>query len=289
MGSWQGEVGLPDLLLAQRRQVAQRVAGVLARHPSVASIIVFGSVATKTVDQHSDVDMLVLCQPELVPASERALLLGELGSGWIIDVTSGNALFAVGDEGGMVDDIPVSLHYQTVNWIEIVLREVLEQGAISTARLPFRPYTLPALIQRGWLLYDAQQHVAKWREQAKRYPARLKYNIVQHFAPILQEETAELVATAQRGLGPRNFLFHLNRSVDALLSVLYALNEIYDPADRRAALTVWPFLNNAPANFVPRLTAILEGPFDPEGMKQQATRYLKLVEEVMGIVRSLNR
>jgi predicted nucleotidyltransferase len=273
-----------DLELEQRRLVAQRVTQVLATHASITSIIVFGSVATGMVDMHSDVDVLVLCQPDLIPPTERAPMLEELGSGWIIDAPTDNTLFASEDKDGTVDDILVTVHYQSIAWVDAVFREVLDQGAITTELLPFRPYTLPALLQRGWLLYDAHQHVELWREQAKHYPPLLKHNIVQHFMPILQEQTDELVATAHRGIGPRNFLFHLNRSVDALISILYALNDVYDPADRRAAQTVWPLLDNAPVDFVSRLTAVLEGPFDPEGMKQCAQRYSELVQEVMGIL-----
>lgn len=271
-------------LLEHRRLVAQKIARSLSPLPEVASMLVFGSVATKTVDQYSDVDILVLCEPNLISPQSRHLILEQVGSGWRIDESSGNPLFASGDEDGIVDTIPVTLHYQTVEWVEAVLREVYEQGAITTRLLPFRPYTLPALLQRGWLLIDKHQHVARWRTQTEMYPKQLKRNIVQHFKPILQGETEELLAVVQRGLGPRNFLFHLNRSVDALISILYALNDLYDPADRRAAQTVWPVLTIAPANFVARLTVVLEGPFDQAGMKEQSQRYASLVAEVMAFV-----
>jgi predicted nucleotidyltransferase len=276
---------LPDELLEQRRSAAQKIARSLSPLPEVASILVFGSVATKTVDQFSDVDILVLCEPNIISPQNRHLILEQVGSDWQINEPSGNPIFASLDEGGIVDTIPVTLHYQTFAWIDDVLREVCEQGAITTKLLPFRPYTLPALLQRGWLLIDKHHHVERWRSQTKVYPKPLKRNIVQHFKPILQGETEELLAAAQRGLGPRNFHFHLNRSVDALISILYALNELYDPADRRAAQTVWPVLTIAPANFVARLTVVLKGPFDQAGMKEQSQRYSSLVSDVMDLSR----
>jgi len=271
---------MADKLLEQRRQVAERVAQAFAVHPATASVIVFGSVATATVDEYSDVDILVICQPELIAEVERNQILQLFGSGWQMSIPSGNALFPVGDEDGRVNEVPVTVHYQTVAWIEAVLSEVIELGAVTTRLMPFRPYTLPALLRRGWLLYDGSEHVARWRQQVMHYPAQLKQNIIQHFAPILREETEEVVAAAKRFLGPANFIFHLSRSSDALISILYALNELYDPADRRAPQNVWLFLKIAPLNFVPRLTAILEGPFDTEGMKRQAQCYAELVNEV---------
>lgn len=277
-----------DLELDQRRQVAQRVMRVFVEHASIRSIIVFGSVATGTVDAYSDVDMLVICHPGVIPAVERALLLEDVGTGWIVDSDQDNALFAAGDKDGMVDNILVTAHYQTTAWINTVLHEVIDYGAITTKLLPFRPYTLPSLLQRGWLLYDVDGHVEAWRDQVKHYPPLLKQNILQHFTPILQEQTDELVATARRSIGPRNFLFHLNRSVDALISILYALNNVYDPADRRAAQTVWPLLHSTPKDFVPRLNAILEGPFDPERMKLCAQQYSDLAQEVITLASAAN-
>ena len=135
--------------LALRRRIAQRVAERLGQQPQVGAVLVFGSVATGTADEHSDIDLFVLCRPQVMVPAERAPVLEELGAGWTVDHPTDNALFATGDEGGIVEGIPVSLHYQTVAWIDSVLHEVLEHGSITTERLPFRPYTLPALLQIG--------------------------------------------------------------------------------------------------------------------------------------------
>ncbi|HEY3082320.1 MAG TPA: nucleotidyltransferase domain-containing protein [Chloroflexota bacterium] len=47
-------------LLEARRAVAGRVDHVFADHPEVSSVLVFGSVASGEVDEHSDVDLLVI-------------------------------------------------------------------------------------------------------------------------------------------------------------------------------------------------------------------------------------
>jgi hypothetical protein len=49
---------------------------------------------------------------------------------------------------------------------------------------------------------------------------------------------AELRSCAERGLGPQPILHHLARATDALCSVLFAVNRVYDPADKRAMRTV---------------------------------------------------
>ena len=266
--------------LTLRRGVAQQIAKRLGQQSLVTSIIVFGSVATGIVDGDSDVDLLVICQPQVVPPAERKGLLVELGAGWMFDIPPGNILFASMDEGDM-EGIAVTVHYPHGAWIDAVLDEVLGQGTVTSTLLPFRPYTLPALLQHGWLLVDKEQQVARWRARSLPYPSLLKHNIVQHFMPILQEQTDELVLTARRRIGPHVFLFHLNRAVDALISILYAHNEVYDPADRRAEQTVWPLLVNVPIDFVARLNAILAGPFDGGGMEQRAHDFRRLAQEVI--------
>jgi hypothetical protein len=177
--------------------------------------------------------------------------------------------------------ILVTIHYQSASWIQGVLREVLDRGAVTTRQLPFRPYTLPALLLRAIVLSDPDGLVAAWREQAKPYPELLKRNIIRRYVPILQENLADLVSNAERGLGPRVFIFRIDRAVDALISILYALNDTYDPADRRNERVIWPTLTNVPGNFLTRLADVQQGPFDDEGARARARRFAALADEVL--------
>ena len=45
--------------------------------------------------------------------------------------------------------------------------------------------------------------------------------------------------TLNATFGPGSFLFHLGRVSDAMESILYAVNEYYDPATKRSELS-WP-------------------------------------------------
>lgn len=173
----------------------------------------------------------------------------------------------------------VSLHYQTVAWVNLVLRDVIEQGMISSVSMPFRAYTLPALLQRGWLVYDPNGIVTRWRERIRIFPLKLKMNILRHFVPVLREHVEDLLLTAERHLGPGTFLFLLTRATDALTSLLFAVNEIYDPADRQGEQLYLPILTKVPQDFLARLTTILQGPFDPEGAVSRAQAFARLAQE----------
>jgi len=270
-----------ELALELRQRIAQQVASRLSTHPAVSIVLAFGSVASGQVDERSDVDLLVICQSEILSLSARESLLAPVGTGWRFHETQGNPLFAEADVDGLANGVLVTVHYQTVAWIERVLRQVLEQGAITTEQMPFRPYTLLALLERGWLLIDREGLLRSWREQMRPFPAVLKANLLQDFIPRLEEQRDELVATAEREIGPRAFLFHLNWAVDALFEILFVVNEVYDPADRRAERVVLPTLPKLPQQFLPRLTQVLQGPFDVEGARYRAQLFAEITREVL--------
>ncbi len=281
MGGLVGSTTSSGIILEKLRAVANRVGDALADHPAVSAILVHGSVALGRVDELSDVDMLVVCRSEILPLSDRRRILGSVGSGWQFDQRNEDSLFAVVDKEGQVDDTVVTVHYRTAPWIDRVLDEVLNEGAITTEQMPFRPYTLPALIQRAWVLSDRDGDVERWRERSREYPRKLRENILRHFVPNLPEHLDELKRTADRGLGARNFIFFLNWAVDDLTSILFALNDVYDPADRRMDTEIVPFLPYLPEDYAATITEVLEGPFDRQGAVHRAQLFEHLAADVL--------
>jgi hypothetical protein len=244
--------------------------------------MVFGSVALGCADARSDVDLLVVCRQVVPPVDTRRRLLASVGTDWTVANSGGeNQLFPACDIGTLDDGVRAEVHYQTAPWIATVLTQVLTAGAITTEELPFRPYTLPALLQRAWVLRDSDGLVERWREQAKVYPPALQRNLLRHFVPILEEQVAELTASAAPDLGPGNCIFHLSRAWDALNSIVLAINTVYDPADRRMGQTVLPQLRYLPNDFARRITAILEGPFDAAGARRSARQLEQLANETL--------
>jgi hypothetical protein len=273
--------------LVKRREVARRVDACLGGHPEVSAILVFGSVASGLADERSDVDLLVICRSSIIPLVQRESILASVGVQWLFHRGADeNRLFADQDVAGLVDGVPVEVAYQTVAWISDVLGDVLDRGAITTDKVLFRPYTLPALLQRGWLLRDTDGVVDGWRERARIYPRSLKVYILGHFAPRLRGYTADLVDTAERGLGPGVFIFLLHRAGDALRSILLALNEVFDPADKRTEQTLLPTLRKVPRDFIAILTDVLIGPFDIRGALERARRFQELAAEALAMAES---
>jgi predicted nucleotidyltransferase/transposase-like protein len=278
---------LPDrtvTALKRRYEIACRLADVLGTHQAVSSVLVFGSVAHGDVDERSDVNLFIVCRPEVIPVAESMRLFSQVGSGWHFgSQLNKKPPFATSDIEGIVDGIPVSLHFQIAAWVSNVLREVLLKGALTTRLMPIRPSTLPALLLRGWLLLDRRKVMRNWRDQAQPFPLQLKLNLLQHYMPLLRENLEELVADSERHLGSRLFLFHLNQAVDALASVLFAVNEVYESGDRREERNILPTLERVPGDFLTRFIEVLEGPFDDAGVIYRARLFQQLAAEMLNL------
>ncbi len=274
--------------LQKRYEIACRLADLLGAHQAVSSVLVFGSLAHGDVDERSDVNLFAVCRPEIMLVAERMRLLSQVGSDWRFGgQLNENPPFATSDTDGIVNGVPVSLHYQTASWVSNVLREVLQKGVLTTRLMPSRPSMLPALLQQGWLLLDKGKVVRKWRDQAQPFPWQLKLNLLQHYVPLLRANLEALTASAERHLGSRLFLFYLNQAVDALVSVLFAVNEVYEPGDRRAERNILLTLEKAPKDFLTRFTEVLEGPFNESGMLYRVRLFQQLAMEALNIAEAV--
>ncbi len=108
-----------------------------------------------------------------------------------------------------------------------------------------------------------------------------KQNLLRAFTPALEDYRQELLNSAQRSMGPRVFIFFLDRAVDALTSLLYAINEVYDPADKRAERTILSELRTVPPHFMARWSEVLHGPFDDAGASYRAQVFDQLTADVL--------
>lgn len=262
-----------------RREIARQIDHLLGERPEVSSVYVVGSVASGHVDERSDLDITVLCHAEL-PLSVRKDVLSSIGSEWQFDIRQRlNPIWDSADSG-LVDGINVEVLYQSAFFISEVLDEVINNGAITTQKIPFRPYTVAGMLQRAWLLRDKEGIFRGWLEQIRVYPQVLKLNILREFVPILRECTDDLVSYARRHLGPGLFLFVLVRAKDALTRILFALNKVYDPAEKRE-LNLLSNLDLLPRDFMTRLNYILEGPFDELGAIERAQLFEELANEAL--------
>ncbi len=269
--------------LRKRYAIACQIAEVLSTHTAILSILVFGAAARGHVDEHSTMDFLILCKPGIVSLLERKQLLIPIGVTWTLsNHVQDNPLFVETDSGELTAErVRINLHYQTTSWISNALRDVLVRGAITTKPTFTRPYTLPAFLQAGWLLYDKKKGVQKWRKCMATFPRELKRHILEHFLPRLHQNQEEVERVVKLDLGPWLFLHYLNEVGDALISILFALNEVYEPGDRQVAYEMLLTLRRVPKDFVTNFTGVFVGPFDDKGAVHRAQLLQSLITETV--------
>jgi hypothetical protein len=270
--------------VASIHQIARPVVKALGTVDAVAGIVCFGSYALGTADAESDVDLYVICDPTILLETTRCSLFEDIPGvselhlhyptpGW-------ENVWAPQSDRLKVEQTVFDLSYNTQPWITALVHRVLTEGAISLPEMPFRPYTLLGLFAQAISLYDPYGMVSNLITQLFPYPAVLKANLIREHLPIMRDGLAELHDCARRHIGPGVFLFHLGRVCDAMVSVLYALNEHYNPATKRPEQELSK-LTIMPDRFVERFVRLLEGPFDPKGRQHVTDELTVLVEEVV--------
>ena len=162
------------------QNLARIVVASLGELVEVKGILCFGSYATGTFDEHSDVDLFVFCDPEVLPESARRdiferlptvsdLELSYSSSGW-------DSEWCPHQDRFRLDETLFDLSYNTVNWLRTVVRKVTENGETSIPELRFRAYAMLGLLERSMILYDPGSFLGDLVKQLYPYPAKLKEN-----------------------------------------------------------------------------------------------------------------
>ena len=265
-----------------RNKTAPIVEG-LARLESVQAILCFGSYAMGTFDEHSDLDLFVFCEPEVVSALKRQ---------WVLESVQGVTDFEESDTAPgwdnqwspQVDSFRVNedrfeISYNTMDWIRTVVRRVTQEGATSIPEQKFRPYTMLGLLENGIILYDPCSFLRDLIDCLYPYPAQLRQRLISDSLHTLKDCLAELKDGVKRGFGLTFFHFFFHRICDALYTFLFAINEKYDPAVKRPEIE-YQKLKILPPNFLERYAKLLEGPFDENGRQRAINELETLVAEV---------
>jgi len=281
-----GDRNMTDVELVRTKSAP--VVGALARLAGVKAILCFGSYATGSFDEYSDVDLYVFCAPEIVPSSDRRAALGSTEG---VDALSVH----VPQEGWDAQWCPqldmlrvrgtsFDIGYHTTKWIETVVRRVCEEGATSLPELEFRPYTMLGLLENSVVLYDPESFLRRLIAELRPYPARLKAALISKNIDILRDSHGELCDFVKRGIGNAAFLFHVQRITDALDVILHAVNERYPSATKRVE-EAHRSLSIAPRNFPERFRKLLEGPFDASGRGRTVREVGALIGEIEELAR----
>jgi SAM-dependent methyltransferase len=214
---------------------------------NIQSILLYGSYAQNLQDEHSDYDLLVLMKEIPLP-SDRKSAYEKIPHAKVIEIAStaiqqdkgwDNSWSPINDKL-LVQGKRVEIGYNTTRWANRIVNNLIVKNKTTCKDFPFRPYTFLGLLEACRVLYDRDHFIQKIRSQIRPIPEPLKKAIFKEFYPILLEAHEELKDYARRSIGILAYQFHLFRGIDALMQILFVLNDVYDPALKR----IEPFLFN---------------------------------------------
>lgn len=227
------------------KMILEHAIPILAKDLKAQSILLYGSYAQNCRDQYSDLDLLVLVKKIPTPAS-RQRAYNKILDSQILEIDLKHEQIKNGWDNSwsptndklLISNHRVEIGYNTLTWVNKVVEKLLVKHQITFKEFPFRPYTFLGLLDTCKVLYDETNYIKELISRIKPIPQPLKQKIVQEFFPILFEAHEELKDYSKRNIGILGYQFHLFRGVDALMQLLFVLNEVYDPALKR----IEPFL-----------------------------------------------
>jgi predicted nucleotidyltransferase len=249
--------------------ISSPVVAALSELDYVKGIVCFGSYASGAFDEYSDVDLYVFCHPGIVPSRMRKKVLEKIGG--ITEMQLDHAEFDWDNQWCPKGDrfklhnLLFDITYNTVRWIQRVIKKIKE-GKTSIPELKFRPYTMLGLLDNSIILHDPKSTLKKIKSGLYPYPHKLKSALLDKGISIVKDSLPELQDYVKRGISNTAFHFHLERIIDAIGTIIFALNDRYDLATKRVE-EFFATLSITPNRFLERYKKILETPLSKKGRK----------------------
>lgn len=213
---------------------------ILAQDLDAQVIVLYGSYAQNQQDEKSDLDLLVLLK-KMPSSSIRRKAYEKIPHAKILEIATrplqqnngwDNSWSPINDKL-LIHNKKIEIGYNTIAWTNRIVENLVVKHQTTCKEFPFRPYTFLGLLESCQVLYDPNKFIQKIQSQIRPIPKPLKKKIFQEFLPILLEAHEELQDYSARNIGILAYQFHLFRGIDALIQILFVLNDVYDQASKR--------------------------------------------------------
>jgi len=218
----------------------------------IESILCYGSYPAGLQDKKSDIDLLIIVD-KLPPIENIMDVYTHLKCIKKVEKKDIDTCF---DSSWTLANAQLETHsglilepgFNTKKWINKVIKKTIDEGQITFKEFPFRPYTFLGLLETCTVLYDKNKFISKIKKKIRPFPPKLKKDIIQTNLNILKNSFGDLKDCHERGIGILAYQFHISMALDAAIQVLWALNDIYDPASKRSEYFLFK-LNILPDHF----------------------------------------
>jgi predicted nucleotidyltransferase len=236
-------------------RLAYKVAEQYQSIPGVETIALGGSRTGGKLDQHSDIDLYVYSK-EIVPLVKRQAIVEKLGA------SKADLNLTFWDTGDEWFDRETGLEVDVMYWSPAWIEEQLER--VLTAHQASMGYTTCfwRTVKNSQILYDREGWFVKLQEKSNQpYPVQLKRAIVAKNHPVLRAVIPSYYGQIQKAL-KRHDLVSVNHRLAALFAsyfdVLFALNEILNPGEKKILMFVKEQCSRTPPSLERQIESVLQ-------------------------------
>lgn len=224
--------------------IVYQIVNEFKRLGEVVAITLAGSCASGRKDNYSDIDINIITEKD-IPVIKRESIVKKFSD--LMEIN--NTFWGVSDEFVLRNSsIQIDIAYFNFNWLENGLKNVLEKHNASIGYSTcFWHNVINSLI-----VFDKNGKFKDLKEKYTiEYPVELKSNIVSKNYSILKKNFSSYYNQIEKAIN-RNDIVNLNNRIAAFLDsyfdIIFAVNEIPHPGEKRLLSIVNTMCNKLPNN-----------------------------------------
>ena len=234
--------------------IVYQIVNEFKRLDEVVAITLAGSCASGRKDIYSDIDIDIIINKD-IPVEKREIIAKKFSD--IIEIN--NNFWGSSDEFVLRNSsIQVDIAYFEFNWLKDQLSNIVDN---YNASLGYTTCFWHNVIN-SVIVYDKINSFKELQEKYKiEYPIELKKNIINKNYPILKNKFSAYYNQICKAIN-RKDLVNINNRVSAFLDsyfdIIFAINEIPHPGEKRLLNITKNICNKLPKEFVENIEILIE-------------------------------
>ena len=251
----------------------------LSGQKEIEAIALGGSRVSTVYDEKSDYDVYLYCNDKISDDVRKKIL-----SKYCSHMELGNHFWEYEDNCILKNDIDIDLVYRNLDEHIKTIENVVEQHQASNGHSTCMWHNLITCK----IIYDKNGKLAKAKERFNvKYPAKLKQNIIKRNMRLLHDsmpaydhQISKAVARDDKvNLGNRVTAF-----MDSYFDIIFALNEITHPGEKRLVQKCKEQCKILPNNFEENINELFENLYtNPEKIDADVSEIIEELEKVIKI------
>ncbi|OHD15292.1 MAG: DUF4037 domain-containing protein [Spirochaetes bacterium GWD1_27_9] len=266
--------------MTDNNQLIEHIVTNFSKFEEVEGILLAGSTTSQTSDQYSDIDLYVYLTKDL-PISKKEKVIDKIASYKELS----NQFWETEDCFKITNsELKMEIMYRSVEWIA----DQLERTLIRCESWVGYTTCFWDNFKNSKILFDKNGRLKNLQTKYDlKYPEKLKENIVAKNYPLLKDILSSYYNQIELALNRKDFV-SINHRVAAFLAsyfdVLFAINEIPNPGEKKLVNFVKNKCSKMPVNFETNINDLFKNLFTEKVLDH----LIKLVDNITILLKQEN-